>query len=79
MALTDAFGLSDFCLNSTVGCYDGDATRRHFAKTKEANPFKPHPYFESTIKPIIMRNPVQKDIVPLNEWENWNEMMICLP
>lgn len=51
--LTDAFGLSDYVINSPLGCADGDVYRRIFDKTRATNPPKPHAYFERVIKPVL--------------------------
>lgn len=51
--LTDAFGLTDYVINSPLGCADGDVYRRIFEKTRQTNPPKPHAYFERVIKPVL--------------------------
>ena len=53
IALTDAFDLTDYTLNSSIGCYDGDVYRRIVEKTRAACPPKEHHYFERTIKPVL--------------------------
>lgn len=65
--LTDAFGLSDYVINSPLGCYDGDIYRRMMDRIKESNPLgRPHPYWERTIKPMMLRKDVPKDNIQLN-------------
>lgn len=64
--LTDAFGLSDFVINSPLGCYDGDVYRRLMDRVTASNPQGPHKYFERTIKPAIMRKEIQPDNIKLN-------------
>lgn len=58
IALVDAFNLSDYIINSPLGCADGDVYNRLFERVNLANPPNPekHPYFESTIKPVLLRN-----------------------
>ncbi len=51
--LTDAFGLTDYVINSPLGCADGDVYRRIFEKTRATNPVKPHAYFERVLKPVL--------------------------
>jgi acyl-CoA oxidase len=51
--LTDAFGLTDYVINSPLGCADGDVYRRIFEKTVQRNPSKPHAYFDKVIKPVL--------------------------
>ncbi len=62
MPLTDAFGLSDYAINSPLGCHDGDVYRRMFERVKLSNPVKPHAYFEEVIKPVLLRkdHPVEQ-------------------
>lgn len=55
--LTDAFGLSDYFINSPIGNYDGDVYKNYFNKVIRRNPdyhAKP-PYYESIIKPFLAR------------------------
>ncbi len=65
--LTDAFGLSDFVINSPLGCYDGDVYRRLMDKVIQANPQGPHSYFERTVKPAIHRMEIKKDFIQLKD------------
>lgn len=52
--LTDAFLLSDYVLNSPIGCADGDVYKRLIEKTLQScPPHVQHPYFESVIKPVL--------------------------
>ena len=53
--LTDSFGLTDYVINSPLGCADGDVYRRIFEKTVQRNPPKPHAYFERVLKPVLNR------------------------
>lgn len=64
--LTDAFGLSDFVINSPLGCYDGDVYRRLMDRVTQSNPQGEHAYFERTIKPAIHREEIAKDNIKLN-------------
>lgn len=55
--LVDAFGFSDYVINSPLGRYDGDIYRAYFDLVKQNNPPKQHmPYFESTLRPILTAN-----------------------
>lgn len=64
--LTDAFALSDYILNSPIGCYDGDVYRRLIEHTRNANPVREvHPYFERVIKPVLHRQDRVIEQVPL--------------
>jgi acyl-CoA oxidase len=62
VSLTDAFGLSDYCINSPLGCADGDVYRRMFERVQQSTPYQVHPYFERVIKPVLLREnqPVEK-------------------
>ena len=54
--LTDAFGLTDFIINSPLGAYDGNVYGRLFERVIKANPpGRPHPYFDEVIKPALLR------------------------
>lgn len=53
--LTDSFGLTDYVINSPLGCADGDVYRRIFEKTVQRNPPKAHAYFEKVLKPVLNR------------------------
>ena len=55
IGLTDSFGLTDYVINSPLGCADGDVYRRIFEKTVQRNPPKPHAYFEKVLKPVLNR------------------------
>lgn len=65
--LTDAFGLSDYVVNSPLGCYDGDVYRRIMDRVIQSNPQGPHPYFEKTIKPVLLRKKADREIIQLEE------------
>jgi acyl-CoA oxidase len=55
--LSDAFNFTDYVVNSSIGCYDGDVYRRFFEHTVRQNPIgNPHPYYQKVIKPVLMRN-----------------------
>jgi len=64
--LTDAFGLSDYVINLPLGCYDGDVYRRLMDHIKNRNPFGPHKYFEGTIKPVLHRKDLVKEVIQLS-------------
>lgn len=54
IGVTDSFALTDYIINSPMGCADGDVYNRLFDKTRNAHPpNKPHPYFERTIRPLL--------------------------
>lgn len=62
VALTDAFGLSDYAINSPLGAYDGDVYRRMYERVKLSNPVRnKHPYFEEVIKPVLLRKDTHVD------------------
>lgn len=55
--LTDAFNFTDYVINSPLGCYDGNAYQRYFEQVVRSNPIgTPHPYYERTIKPVLLRD-----------------------
>ncbi|KAJ2783856.1 fatty-acyl coenzyme A oxidase [Coemansia javaensis] len=53
--LTDAFGYSDYVINSPLGRYDGNVYEKYFELVTELNPQKPVPYFDSVIRPLLER------------------------
>ena len=58
IALVDAFDVSDYVLNSTIGAYDGDVYRRILDKAHQSHPpvsgiLQAHKYFGSVIKPVL--------------------------
>ncbi|KAJ2602578.1 fatty-acyl coenzyme A oxidase [Coemansia sp. RSA 1721] len=53
--LTDAFGYTDYVVNSPLGRYDGDVYEKYFELVTSLNPAKPVPYFDSLIKPLLER------------------------
>ncbi|KAJ2787678.1 fatty-acyl coenzyme A oxidase [Coemansia interrupta] len=53
--LTDAFGYTDYVINSPLGRYDGDVYEKYFELVTSLNPTKPIPYFDSLIKPLLER------------------------
>ena len=54
--LVDSFSFTDFMINSPLGRYDGNVYREYFAMVQRNNPvLKPHPYFNTLIKPLIQR------------------------
>jgi acyl-CoA oxidase len=66
VALTDAFGYTDYVINSPLGCSDGDIYRRIFERTVQANPpTKPHAYFERVIKPALFRQDPVSEVIEL--------------
>lgn len=67
IALTDAFGLSDYVINSPLGCADGDVYRRMFERVKQSTPFHTHPYFERVIKPVLLRQDSPAEKIQMNE------------
>ena len=67
MPLTDAFGLSDYAINSPLGCSDGDVYRRMFERVKLSTPFQKHPYFEEVIKPVLLRTDPVLDRIEMAE------------
>lgn len=56
--ITDAFGFSDYALNSPLGKYDGDVYNAYFETVQRYNPPRPNPYFESLVKPLLQAEPV---------------------
>lgn len=66
--LIDSFEYSDFVINSPFGRYDGNVYREYFDMIRRNNPpLKPHPYFETLVKPLISRN--------IREVDNVGELM----
>jgi acyl-CoA oxidase len=63
--LTDSFGLTDYVINSPLGCADGDVYRRIFEKTVQRNPPKPHAYFEKVIKPVLHRKEQSPEVIEM--------------
>lgn len=56
--LSDAFNYTDYVVNSPLGCYDGDVYRRYFEiVTRQNPPGKPHPYYATVMKPVLLRQP----------------------
>ncbi|KAI9503930.1 acyl-CoA dehydrogenase/oxidase C-terminal [Coemansia spiralis] len=55
VSLTDAFGYTDYVVNSPLGRYDGDVYEKYFDLVTSLNPTKPVPYFDSLIKPLLER------------------------
>ncbi|KAJ2517761.1 fatty-acyl coenzyme A oxidase [Coemansia sp. RSA 1939] len=53
--LTDAFGYTDYVVNSPLGRYDGNVYEKYFDLVTSLNPAKPVPYFDSLIKPLLER------------------------
>ncbi|ORZ09201.1 acyl-CoA dehydrogenase/oxidase C-terminal [Absidia repens] len=54
--LVDSFNLTDYIINSPLGCADGDVYVKYFAQVQRQNPQGEHPYFDRLIKPLIHRN-----------------------
>jgi len=65
--LTDAFGLTDYVINSPLGCYDGDVYRRMFERVQQSTPFHTHNYFERVIKPVLLRQDQPIERIELEE------------
>lgn len=63
--LTDSFGLTDYVINSPLGCADGDVYRRIFEKTIQRNPPKPHAYFEKVLKPVLHRKEHSSEVIEM--------------
>ncbi|WFD28158.1 acyl-CoA oxidase [Malassezia nana] len=62
--LIDSFEYSDFVINSPFGRYDGNVYREYFDMIRRNNPpLKPHPYFETLVKPLISRKTREVDNV----------------
>ena len=53
--MVDAFNLSDYIVNTPLGCREGDIYVKFFDKVKSLNPQGKHKYFERTIKPLFTR------------------------
>ncbi|KAJ2765281.1 fatty-acyl coenzyme A oxidase, partial [Coemansia nantahalensis] len=53
--LTDAFGYTDYVVNSPLGRYDGNVYEKYFELVTSLNPQKPVPYFDSLIRPLLER------------------------
>ncbi|KAJ1733999.1 fatty-acyl coenzyme A oxidase, partial [Coemansia biformis] len=53
--LTDAFGYSDYIINSPLGRFDGNVYEKYFELVTGLNPPKPTPYFDSLIRPLLER------------------------
>ena len=54
--MIDSFAYTDFIINSPFGRYDGNVYEQYMAMIKRNNPqLKPHPYFETLVKPLIGR------------------------
>lgn len=70
IALTDAFNLSDYYINSPIGNFDGDVYKHYFQKVIRRNPdfdSKP-PYYEKVAKPFLERSEDEKiDLSQLRE------------
>lgn len=54
--LVDSFNLTDYIINSPLGCADGNVYVKYFAQVQRQNPQGEHPYFDRLIKPLIHRN-----------------------
>lgn len=61
--LTDAFNLSDYFINSSLGHYDGDLYKHYFNKVtlRNINRSGKPPYFESLTKPYLFRAEEEED------------------
>ncbi|KAJ3256042.1 fatty-acyl coenzyme A oxidase [Chytriomyces hyalinus] len=56
IGLTDAFGFPDFILKAPIGRYDGDIYREYFKVVSSAPDCFKTPYFESEVKPLLVRS-----------------------
>ncbi|KAI9184341.1 fatty-acyl coenzyme A oxidase [Blastocladiella emersonii ATCC 22665] len=66
--LVDAFNLSDYVVNSPFGRKDGNIYEHYFDQVRRLNPtLKEHPYFESTIKPLLHRSMDEMDAPELDD------------
>lgn len=65
IGLTDSFGLTDYVINSPLGCADGDVYRRIYEKTVQRNPPKPHAYFDKVLKPVLHRKEVINEVIDM--------------
>ncbi|RKO89201.1 acyl-CoA oxidase [Blyttiomyces helicus] len=66
--LTDAFGISDYVINSPFGRYDGNIYEHYFAavqKKHEAGAIPP--YFQRQIYPLLHRNLDQEETLELDD------------
>jgi len=70
IGLTDAFGYSDFFINSPLGKFDGDVYRAYFDKITRSNPpGQRAEYFESTIKPLLSRDISGDEVIEMEDDE----------
>lgn len=70
--LIDSFEYSDFVINSPFGRYDGNVYREYFDMIRRNNPpLKPHPYFETLVKPLISRK--TQEVESVGELMNLDE------
>ena len=70
--LIDSFEYSDFVINSPFGRYDGNVYRESFDMIRRNNPpLKPHPYFETLVKPLILRK--TQEVESVGELMNLDE------
>ncbi|KAI9220920.1 acyl-CoA dehydrogenase/oxidase C-terminal [Blastocladiella britannica] len=66
--LVDAFNYTDYVINSPMGRFDGNLYESYFARVKQLNPTpKVHPYFESTIKPLLERSMEEQEAPELDD------------
>lgn len=67
--LTDAFNLSDYFINSSLGNYDGDVYKAYFEKVtlRNINKTSKAPYYEAVQKPYFFRE--EEDSIDLSELE----------
>lgn len=68
--LVDSFNFSDFLVNSPLGRYDGNVYEHYFRMVNTAHaPGVVPPYFESTIKPLLVGKGAIEDPLELEEAE----------
>jgi len=65
--LVDSFNLSDYIINSPMGRFDGNIYQAYFDRIRRANPPKPHPYFESLVKPLLTRSMAVEEAPEIGE------------
>lgn len=57
ITIVDSFNISDFIINSPLGCYDGQVYKKYFDRVKKANPSGVvPPYYNTLIKDMINPN-----------------------
>ncbi|PVU92454.1 hypothetical protein BB561_003815 [Smittium simulii] len=67
--LIDSFDYPDYVINSPFGRKDGNVYDSYFNLVKRLNPYKPVPYFDTVIKPLLNRS-LETDDGPKLEIDN---------